>query len=225
MSLYSTTISEANQYIASFIDEYPGVASNNALGGNMELSSLQGALNPDKVGSLAWFCFNDHHADSGLPSFFLAFEAVASYSKSEGPSEPENNTLILPGNTFPYEDDHGHEQDYLNHHQSDVSGLSDGSIDKEDVETYNASFVSNFADNTNYPYSFFDTADDDDLKDFLNQDGIVFMGYFFGYSDDPDYGDNKIRVIFAPLDEDGFVITTGNPVLLQRSYPPPPPLD
>ncbi len=222
MSLYSTTISQANQYIENFIEEYPGVASNNAIGGTMELSSLTGALDQDKVGSLSWFCFNDEE-DSSLPSFFLAFEAASSYSKSQGPSGPESSTLIIPGNTFAYEDEH--EQDYLDHHQSDVSGLSDGSMSKQDVETYNASFVSNFGDNTNYPYSFFDTANDDDLDNFLNQDGIEYVGYFFGYSDDPDYGDNKIRVILAPLDDNGDVITSGNPVVLQRSYPPPPPLD
>ncbi len=219
MADFKINLDQANHYIEKFIDEYGTKASNDALGGTLEKDSLNGALASDKVGSMAWFCWNPNES-GGYDRFFMAIEALTSYSTINGVPDPENSSLISPGNTFTYDDEH--KDEILNHHKSDVDNLSNGSISKSDVEDFKDNFIEVFDDNTEYPYSFTDTAESNDLEDFTNQDDIEYIAYFFGYSDDAVYGDNKIRLIFAPLDSHGEVITSGSPIFLQKSAPPPP---
>ncbi len=219
MADFRTDLSEANSYIQNFIERFPEVASDNALGGNLTKSALNGVLQPNKVGSMSWFCWNPESL-GGFPVFFLAYEALSSYSKTEPQSQPESETLISPGNSFVYEDQPANE--YLENHQSNVSGLENGSIGKDQVVDFKENFSSQFQVNSAIPYSFFDRKESFDLEDFIQQADMEYIGYFFGYSDDPAYGDNKIRIILGPLGSDGRVLMGEGAVYLQRSFPPPP---
>lgn len=219
MGEFKVNLDQANQYIENFIDTYEQVASNKALGGNLEKGTFNQAITSEKDGMAAWFCWNDG-TNSNFPSFFMAFEAITDYSKTNGLSQPENNSLIAPGSTFTFSG--SNKGSVLNHHSSDVNSIDNSVISKANVVTMNENFVVEFNENTSYPYSFFNSIDDDDLEDFVNQNDLEYIAYFFGYSNEEKYSNNKLRLILTPLDGDGKVITSANAIYLQKSWPPPP---
>jgi hypothetical protein len=83
-----------------------------------------------------------------------------------------------------------------------------------------------------YPFGFFENNKIQDMDDFLDQSGLTHVKYLYGFddSDNDHMRTNRIRIVMVGIKNDGTTIavstpdmgTKENPILVQKSWPPPP---
>jgi hypothetical protein len=246
MPSYRINTQTAISLIDAFVShpELKSVAAVKAMGGTINTISLFGRPKIESIfktrmamfvqppelynGNMAWFCWNDFGITK-YPPFFLAFETNDSYETTALPRYPDMRELMVSQNTFAHS---GQNVGYLlGNHQINTSSYTDIVIPRQEV----MQFVQNFTDRgpgdasgkfNKYPFAFFENEKSSDVKNFLEQPGISFVRYYFGY--DARYSaSNRLRVVLVPVDAQGKNIFNDSPstVMLQHSWPPPPPVD
>jgi hypothetical protein len=223
MSNYKIGFKEASRLVLNFLTQKRLVdyANKKSLGGILYKENLikEGF---EYFGLMAWFCW---YVD--IP--FLAFE--------QGKFDPENPSREPNGELF----------------KSENLFLYNGGVFAQDVEDFIANPIdtSKLVPNTKiskidaiellggipsdrkgrifnqYPFSFFENHTDRDVEDFLKQDDLAFVKYYYGFDDSkPEFEiSNRIRVILVGVNSKGNSILTGpDSIILQHSWPPPPPI-
>jgi hypothetical protein len=178
-------------------------------------------------GNMAWFCWNDFEI-SDYPPFFLSFETNDSYEINPTPRYPDMRELMMPSNVFAYA---GENLGYLlANHMIDKTLYVDRVITRGEVMQLSQNFIDRGPSDghgkfNKYSFSFFENEKSNDVQNFLNQPGLEFIRYYFGF--EPKYEEsNRIRIILVAVDENGRNIFNDDPAtyILQHSWPPPPPI-
>ncbi len=245
MPSYRINTQLAISLVEAFVNqqELKSVATSKAMGGTINKISLFGRpkiasifklkmamlIQPPELynGNMAWFCWNEFELNS-LPSFFLAFEQNDSYETNPVPRYPDMRELMMPMSSFSYNEENvGY---LLSNHQLDPSQYNDVVVPRRDVMQYVQNFNDRGPDDANgkfnkYPFAFFENEKSGDVQQFLNQPDIQFVRYYFGY-DAKFITSNRIRIILVPVDSNGQNIFNdkASTVILQHSWPPPPPI-
>lgn len=189
-------------------------------------------------GHMGWFCWNDFGVGP-YPKFFLSFEQNDAYQKGDETYTPDMRKLRYPSESFTIPYGTRDVRQWLETHTIDPNALpnqyKDEIIKRQDV----MQFARNFkvfgpydGDGTfnKYPFSFFENETTNDVADFLRTPNLKYIRYYFGL-DNSEYlkKSNRIRVILIAVNDKGQNIVTNDKtspiVMLQHSWPPPPPIN
>ncbi|MFA0964531.1 hypothetical protein AB9P05_22175 [Roseivirga sp. BDSF3-8] len=229
---YIITAEEADRMIAQFIAKKKNIATKEALGGIIHKESIDGSSSAIYTGNMGWLCDNVNKSHSNYPKLFLAFERNSNYTADQEIEEPQSSVLVAPTITFISSSD---AWPLLKDHMTPIP-TSDNIIDKPTVIDLKNEFKKQEKENKKYskehPYCFFENKNNTELSVLMENEDIKYFRYYFGYSDDQSYGNNKMRLILVPVAAKGNnlvpdpgqkkrVSSSGGEVyILQKSWPP-----
>ncbi len=214
------------------------MALEEAIGGTVTSDVFNPIRIGDYYGTMGWMCRNN--GNEKFPKFFLALED-GKYNIGNVPGSPQSETLACPNHTFKYEREVNEanvvemlKQDTHGLDKTKIENLKDDKIDWKSVVSFIYKIPSDPIGNLYnwYPCSFFENRGkvNNDITDFMGDDRIRAVRYYFGYDDsDKSYFDsNRIRIILIGVDENGKNIIpedrkVATSSLLESSWPPPPP--
>ncbi|MHA7130100.1 hypothetical protein [Algoriphagus namhaensis] len=244
MSEYRITADYAESMIKSYCQEMGGKAISQTLGGQISKFGFLGGREvkfvPTYKGVMAWFCLEE----SG--ELFLAFEEFDMYRKEKEASIIRWDTifsfkklnrsyevfdipkLVLDGEDSILEIKPEVIRRTNSEEEGELSIWQVWSRKNRFKRDYKPEKVSVRYGNR-YPYGFFENEINLDIADFLAQDGLEKVRYYFGIdSDNQVYTrTNAIRIILVGVNKEGKNIIKGTeknptPIILQKSWPPPP---
>lgn len=243
MSEYRINTDYAESMIKSYCQEMGGKAISQTLGGQISKNGFLGGREekfvPTYKGVMAWFCLEE----SG--ELFLAFEEFDKYDKKKEASIIRWDTIFSSKKLIRSYEVFGIPKLGLN---KDINILEmkpefirrtqveeEGELSIWQVWTRKNRFISDYKPEkvkvrygNRYPYGFFENEINSDIRDFLAQDGLEKVRYYFGIdSENQAYNKtNAIRIILVGVDKEGknLIGTEKNrsPIILQKSWPPPP---
>lgn len=232
---YKISLKDTVWLIYAFLKQKPlqEIARNEAIGGTIGKDFFDGNKIVDYIGTMGWFCRNQENEN--FPKFFLAFE-TGNYNPLNVPRVPQSDNLNFPNHTFVFESQYEVTEAgiYSMLENLQFKWKNDGQITKKEVKSFVKSKPRDIRGKkyNNYRCNFFENSATvlNDIDEFLKNEEIEAIRYFYGY-DDRDlnhYNSNRIRVILMGVDKDGKNILPVDTVketysLLQNSWPPPPP--
>jgi hypothetical protein len=243
------TQSSAVRLITNFlISKETDKFSNLSLGGTFPLRDFE--LKSSYLAKQFWICYNENAPIQ--EKFFLAMEDSSRSWKrdikvEDVPITPENTSLLRPKSTFTFDSTFPKTEDGV---KEFITKFTDPNLNlipilNKEIRKYAWSFASQFGENASglceYPLAYFENYDPVEkvchIDNFLEQcadssgNDIRYVRYFFGLDESKKYIPNRIRIILFPVDTNGLVIlhTKKNQLvetlMLQHSWPPPPPIN
>lgn len=243
MSEYRITADYAESMIKSYCQEMGGKAISQTLGGQISKIGFLGGREekfvPAYKGVMAWFCLEE------FGELFLAFEEFDKYDKKKEASIIRWDTIFSSKKLIRSYEVFGIPKLGLN---KDINILEmkpefirrtqveeEGELSIWKVRSRKNRFLREYKPElkkarfgNKYPYGFFENEINNDVRDFLAQDGLEKVRYYFGIdSENQAYNKtNAIRIILVGVDKEGknLIGTEKNrsPIILQKSWPPPP---
>jgi hypothetical protein len=231
MDGYRISKEDANKMIEGFKTQFSSKGNGILAGGIIEPSSLYEASLIDFFGSMAWFGYDREE-------LYLYFEKNARYDPDNLPKFPVSNFLSKSNRPIRISEI-GISSSPLNSLKLNVENVEsrDDQITRGDVISSVNQFKNNFPkdqegkDYNKYPFGFFENRVNQDVLEFLSQEGLNSVAYFFGYDDTTPYyvSTNRIRIVLTGVRTNGTLILQKNiggviedAILLQKSWPPPP---
>lgn len=229
----------AHIYLELAKKQIKGFSIIECFGGYFKASELK--LEDSHVGIRFWYCLKND--DSANPEFFLALERVKKYEKDFPEDINDMAGRLSVPKLIKYKGNGSERSAVESELKSDLYKQARGrhrTIRKLKILEYSANFR-NFINQhssgegvVNDPYLKYVIAyfeNNPSYKAFMDQNP-VYVGYFMGYANHPDFFPNYLRPILAGVDAQGKIIgierenpkgMTGGK-LLQHSWPPPPPV-
>lgn len=232
---YFISLGEAVDFIEGFVSNYEEVAINEALGGHISPSGIEGKSKSNfastiYTGNMAWFCYNTVSLEN-YPKLFLAFEESNDYAKGQVLSRPDNNILRCPtkDSVFTYPTGTSIE-DMLRNGAPYRGNPLDQQVGINDVVSLKNQYLSHpiLGGLNKHPYGFFSDSVNNEVQRFILQDGLVSIRYYFGYGRNAEYKESRIRIVLFGVGEDGKNLVPNDlnaklvdgPHILQKSWPP-----
>ena len=243
---YRINLDDAVKLIQAFVTDpsLGKIARNDALGATINPGSIFGLqesigfVKSNFVelynGHMAWFCSNDFGLNE-YPKLFLAYEQNDSYQKGDEVAFPDMRKLKCPSEVFIIPQNVPNLDQWLADHTIDPRRLPNQYVDKVIDRSMVMQFASNFKQSNlfggfnKFSFSFFENEKSMDVNAFLKTPGLTYIRYYFGYDNAQKYDtSNHIRIILIAVDINGKNIVTNkrdsDVVMLQHSWPPPPPV-
>jgi len=226
---FPEAISLLHSYI--YLSPFEPIKNMLPIGGHIELSSLQGSpIPPDNSvdlmvrGTRSWYISddstemsNENFSLKNALYFSVAFESVRirdTYSPERGIKSPtlyscERESMIYPNPEISVN------QFLIDYDESQPSHLE---FTDEDVEVMAGNFALKFPCNPTSVAFFINDNNDLAINDFLSNEGITSVRFFYGYN--PRLDKDNIRLILIGVDQNSNNIIGENSVILEKSWPP-----
>ncbi len=232
INTYQISLADAIDFVKAFTEELGHVAQNEALGGTISKPAIDGRSKELEgrvyTGNMAWFCYNYFYIPN-YPKLFLAFEENNDYIRGQLIPRPDSSNLRCPRENYVFTYDNTVTVDeLLKNHVTPITEPIDQEVSRPMVEQYNNNYrIYSPASTLNYfPYGFFENELNQDVNKFLNQPGLEYIRYYFGYGRKTEYENSRVRIILVGVDGSGknMVPTSLKPdkddsIILQKSWP------
>ncbi len=230
---FKVPFDDAVKYIDAFVNGFPQVAFNEALGGTLVKDRIDGTKENFKQyrGNMAWYCYNAD-ATPPNPKLFISFEETNEYEEPKEVREPDLEILRCPSYESIFKYQGGDIAAMLKSHQPQIGDPEDQSISKNSVIQLKNNFLKHpkLGDKNKRPYGFFENKEIKDIEKLIDFPGVEYIRYYFGYI--PGKDTNEIRVILIGVDENRKnllppeekktveELDDNDPLILQTSWPP-----
>lgn len=231
MSDFRITASDAYGLIKNFNDQFSNVGKVNSIGGVIDKNSfIQNGFFNFK-GTMCWFGLDSNRFVK------LYFEPNVDYYPDNIPFYPKSDNLWSPGFNFSFDEVNLNSEGQLN--ELILNGFvksNDRNVGRgeclDDIARFYWEFPKlEFERYNKYSLGFFETQYAQEVVEFLQNEEVEYIAYFFGLNlDDPKYNDNnRIRIILIGMNSNKELLLPENdqsteqpPYLLQYSWPPKP---